>query len=76
MDAIVAVNDDWGIGADGTQSIVLKADREFFRKMTEGAAVIMGRRTLNDLPDGKPLKNRVNIVLTRRELDKQFKRIV
>ena len=69
MDAIVAVNDDWGIGADGTQSIVLRADRAFFREKTAGAALIMGRRTLEDLPGGMPLKNRVNIVLTRRDME-------
>lgn len=69
MDAIVAVTDDWGIGADGTQSIVLKADREFFRAMTKDSAIIVGRRTLEDFPDGKPLKNRVNIVVTRRDIE-------
>ena len=56
MDAIVAVNDDWGIGADGTQSFVLKADRKFFAEMTKGCAVIVGRRTMQDFPGGKPLK--------------------
>ena len=35
MEAIVAVNDDWGIGAEGTQSIVLKADREFFKALSQ-----------------------------------------
>ena len=69
MEAIVAVNDDWGIGAEGTQSIVLKADRAFFRAMTKGNAVIMGRRTLEDLPGGKPLKDRVNILVTRRDME-------
>ena len=65
MDAIVAVNDDWGIGADGTQSFVLKADRKFFSEMTKDCAVIVGRRTLEDFPGGRPLKNRPNIVVTR-----------
>ena len=69
MEAIVAVNDDWGIGAEGTQSIVLKADRAFFKAMTKGNAVIMGRRTLEDLPGGKPLKDRVNIIVTRRDME-------
>ena len=31
MELIVAVYDDWGIGADGTQPIALSADRIFFR---------------------------------------------
>ena len=65
LEAIVAVYADWGIGADGTQPVTVRADRKRFRALTEGAAVIVGRRTLADFPGGKPLKNRVNIVLTR-----------
>ena len=65
MDAIVAVYSDWGIGADGTQPVVLKADRKHFVELTRGRTVIVGRRTLADFPDGRPLKGRRNIVLTR-----------
>ena len=65
MELIVAVYDDWGIGKDGTQPVALSADRKFFREMTRGAMVIVGRRTLADFPGGKPLPNRVNVVLTR-----------
>lgn len=68
IEAIVAVYADWGIGFGGTQPIALKADRRRFREVTDGAAVIVGRRTLADFPGGKPLKNRRNIVLTRQEL--------
>ena len=69
MELIVAVYDDWGIGRDGTQPVALSADRKFFREMTRGAMVIAGRRTVADFPGGKPLPNRVNIVLTRRNPD-------
>ena len=65
MEAIVAVYSDWGIGRDGTQPVVLKADRAHFRELTAGAAVIVGRRTLGDFPGGKPLKGRDNIVVSR-----------
>ena len=41
MEAIVAVYSDWGIGRDGTQPVVLKADRAHFRELTAGAAVIV-----------------------------------
>ena len=68
LEAIVAVYADWGIGAHGTQPVVIKADRRRFRELTEGGAVIVGRRTLADFPGGKPLKNRANIVLTRQNL--------
>ena len=67
MELIVAVYDDWGIGKDGTQPIALSADRKFFRETTRGAMVIVGRKTLADFPGGKPLPNRVNVVLTRQD---------
>lgn len=66
IEAIVAVYGDWGIGAGGTQPIVVSADRKHFRDVTGTAAVIVGRKTLADFPGGKPLKNRKNIVLSRR----------
>lgn len=65
MDLIAAVYDDWGIGRDGTQPIALSADRKFFRQTTKGAMVIVGRRTIDDFPDRKPLPGRVNVALTR-----------
>ena len=69
MEAIVAVFSDWGIGSEGTQQIVLKADRAHFRALTAGAAVIVGRRTLGDFPGGRTLKGRENIVLTRQSIE-------
>jgi dihydrofolate reductase len=67
MELIVAVYDDWGIGADGDQPIALSADRKFFRETTKGSTVIVGRKTLAAFPGGRPLPNRVNIVLTRQD---------
>lgn len=68
MDAIVAVYSDWGIGAKGTQPVVLKADRKLFKQLTDGSTVIVGRKTLEDFPGGKPLKNRRNIVVSRKDI--------
>lgn len=65
MKLIVAVYDDWGIGADGTQPVALSADRKFFRVTTKGHAVIVGRRTVEDFPGCKPLPGRDNYLLTR-----------
>ena len=76
MEAIVAVNADWGIGRDGTQSVVLKADRAHFRELTAGAAVIVGRRTPGDFPGGKPLKGRHNIVITRQAIEIEGAQVV
>ena len=58
MEAIVAVYSDWGIGKNGTQPVVLKADRAHFRELTADAAVTVGRRTLGDFPGGKPGRSR------------------
>ena len=69
MDAIVAVYDDWGIGRDGTQPIALSIDRKFFREMTRGAMVIVGRRTIDDFPGKKALPGRVNVALTRSDME-------
>ncbi|MBR2879540.1 MAG: dihydrofolate reductase [Oscillospiraceae bacterium] len=69
MEAIVAVYSDWGIGCCGTQPVVVPEDRKHFRNVTADAAVIVGRRTLADFPGGKPLKNRVNIVLTSQNIE-------
>lgn len=68
LEAVVAVYASWGIGADGTQPLALRADRRHFKMLTEGAAVIVGRKTLSDFPGGRPLRNRANIVLTRQSL--------
>ena len=67
MELIVAVYEDWGIGKDGTQPIALHADRKFFRETTRGAAVIAGRKTVEDFPGQKPLPGRTNIVLSRNQ---------
>ena len=69
MDAIVAVYSDWGIGDGGTQPVVLKADRRHFRCLTDGSAVIVGRKTVEDFPGGKPLANRFNIVVSRQGIN-------
>ena len=63
MNIIAAVNCDWGIGHNGTQSIVIEEDRQYFRSITDGGIVISGRKTFEDY--GRPLPNRKNIVLSR-----------
>ncbi len=69
MELIVAVYDDWGIGCEGTQPIALSADRKFFRETTRGCMVIVGRRTIEDFPGKKPLPGRVNVALTRSNIE-------
>jgi len=68
MNIIAAVNTDWGIGYKGKQTIIIPEDRRFFKKMTLGGTLIVGRKTFEDLPDSLP--SRKIIVLTG---DKNFK---
>ena len=69
MELIVAVYSDWGIGKDGTQPVALSADRKFFRETTRGSMVIAGRKTIADFPGQKPLPGRVNVALTRQNVE-------
>ena len=64
MDIIVAVDEKWGIGRDGELLKRISADMKRFRAMTTGNVLVMGRKTLESFPGGKPLPNRVNVVLT------------
>ena len=63
--AIVHVDRDWGIGKGNDMMFSLPRDMKFFRETTLGHTVVMGGNTLRSFPNGKPLKNRVNIVLSR-----------
>ena len=57
--------DDWGIGYQNRLLVSIPSDMKFFRQKTTGNVVVMGRKTLESFPNGLPLKNRVNIVLTK-----------
>ena len=63
MKAIVAVDKKWGIGKKNDLLFSLPEDMAFFRKTTLNKVVVMGSNTLKSFPNGKPLKNRTNIVL-------------
>ncbi|NLH01116.1 MAG: dihydrofolate reductase [Clostridiales bacterium] len=67
MYAIVAVSENWGIGKDNGLLFTIPEDMRFFREMTVGKTVIMGRKTLESFPGGKPLKNRRNIVISTQD---------
>ena len=65
MNLIVAADKNWAIGKDNRLMWSIPADMKYFREMTRGNVVIMGRKTLESFPQGQPLKNRVNIVITK-----------
>ena len=61
---IAAVDSNWAIGNKNRLLTSIPADMKFFRETTSGHVVVMGRKTLESFPNGLPLKNRTNIVLT------------
>ena len=63
MRAIVVVDKHWGIGKKNDLLFHLPADMKHFRETTAGKVVVMGSNTLASFPEGKPLKNRTNLVL-------------
>lgn len=65
MNLIVAVDKNWAIGKQNKLLVSIPADMKFFRETTTGKVVVMGRKTLESFPGGQPLKNRVNIVVTK-----------
>lgn len=64
MNIIVAADSNWGIGKNNQLLVSIPADMKMFRQETTGKVVVMGRKTLESFPNGLPLKNRTNIVLT------------
>lgn len=62
--AILACDDNWGIGKDGDLPWPNNpADLQWFKESTTGGVVAMGKATWDSLPK-KPLPNRNNIVVT------------
>ena len=64
MNLILSADNNWAIGKDNQLLVRIPSDMKFFRETTTGKVVVMGRKTLESFPNGLPLKNRTNIVLT------------
>lgn len=64
MKAILCADRNWGIGFGNRLLVSIPADMRFFRETTQGHVVVMGRKTLESFPGGRPLPHRTNIVLT------------
>lgn len=64
ISAIVAVDNNWGIGFNGDLLEHIPEDLKYFKTITDGNWVVMGRKTWDSLPK-KPLPNRTNIVISR-----------
>lgn len=50
ISAIVAVNNDWGIGYNGNLLEHIPEDLKYFKTLTTGHAVVMGSKTWDSLP--------------------------
>ena len=63
VNIIVAISENNAIGKNNKLLFRLKKDVENFKKITTNNIVIMGRKTYESI--GKPLSNRINVVLSR-----------
>ena len=70
MKCIAAVDSNWAIGFKGKLLVSIPNDQKMFRNETTGKVIVLGRKTLETFPNGLPLKNRTNIILSR---DPQYK---
>ncbi len=63
ISAIVAVDNNWGIGFNGNLLEHIPEDLKYFKELTSGHCVMMGRKTWDSLPK-KPLPNRKNYIIS------------
>jgi dihydrofolate reductase len=66
LSIILSVAENGTIGAEGKLPWHLPADLRYFRELTFGHPVIMGRRTFESI--GRPLDGRTNIVITSQNI--------
>ncbi len=64
MKAIASVDERWAIGYRGKLLRPISADLRRFKAITTGHQVILGRKTLESFPGGKPLPGRENLILS------------
>lgn len=67
MNIIVVADENWSIGREGGLLVHLPGDLKYFKERTYGKTVVIGRKTLESFPGGKPLPGRRNIVLTKQK---------
>ena len=61
----------WGIGVNGDLLVHIPSDLKYFKKKTIGGLIIMGRKTADSFPDGKPLPDRINVMLSTTEVERE-----
>ena len=74
IEAIVAVDQNYGLAKNGQIPWKSKTDMNFFKQKTINNVVVMGSKTLLSLPKSAPLKDRLNIVLTNTNIEENEKK--
>lgn len=64
MDLVVNVTENWAIGMENNLLVTISADLKRFRQLTTGRTVVLGRKTLDTFPGGRPLRNRRNLIFS------------
>jgi dihydrofolate reductase len=72
VEGLVAIDNNFGLAKENTIPWKSKKDMSFFKEKTINNIVVMGSKTLLSLPNSIPLKDRLNIVITRNK-DKYLK---
>lgn len=67
MKCIAAVDNNWAIGNKGRLLVSIPNDMKMFRAETGGKVIVYGRKTLETFPNGQPLVNRTNVILSHNE---------
>lgn len=62
---IASADNNWGIGYKNRLLARVPEDMKSVSEKTKGKVIVMGRKTLESFPSGKPLPDRLNVVLTR-----------
>ena len=65
MKLIASVDNNWAIGYKDSLLVRIPQDMKNFRKLTVGNTIVLGRKTLAGFPNGIPLAQRTNIILTK-----------
>ena len=64
---IAAITENYAIGKDNDMIYHISEDLKYFKKVTMGSTIIMGRKTFESI--GKPLPGRHNIIVTKGHVD-------
>lgn len=64
MNIFVTVDENWAIGKRDKQLAQIPGNQRYFQNLTQGGIVVMGRKTLQAMPQGQPLYGRTTLILS------------